>query len=94
MAQITECPNCGKKGLVQRGNDTFQCLSCNFSRDLSDRDGRGSDISWVLITGLLIAAFFKLFQVFDPASLPSYNRSNSPATTQSLSQPSPPTSIN
>lgn len=78
MAQITECPNCGKKGLVQRGNDVFQCLSCNFSRDLSQAE-RGNDISWVLIAGLGIALLLKVVQVFDSSQTPNYNNPNSRA---------------
>lgn len=75
MAQITECPNCGKKGLVQRGNDLFQCLSCNFSRDLSEAES-GNDISWVLIAGLGVALLLKVVQVFDSSQVPNYNSPN------------------
>jgi hypothetical protein len=78
MVQITECPNCGKKGLVQRGNDLFQCLSCNFSRDLSEAE-RGNDISWVLIVGLGVALLLKVVQVFDSSQTPNYNSPNSRA---------------
>ena len=78
MAQITECPNCGKKGLVQRGNDVFQCLSCNFSRDLSEAE-RGNDISLVLIVGLGVAVLLKVLQVFDSSQTPNYNSPNSRA---------------
>lgn len=78
MAQITECPNCGKKGLVQRGNDLFQCLSCNFSRDLSESE-RGNDISWVLVVGLGVALLLKVLQVFDSSQTPNYNPQNSRA---------------
>lgn len=75
MAQITECPNCGKKGLVQRGNDLFQCLSCNFSRDLAESE-RGNDISWVLVVGFGVALLLKVLQVFDSSQTPNYNSPN------------------
>lgn len=78
MAQITECPNCGKKGLVQRGNDVFQCLSCNFSRDLSKSE-QGNDVSWILIFGLFLAFLLKILQVFDSSQTPAYNPQNSRA---------------
>lgn len=78
MAQITECPNCGKKGLVQRGNDVFQCLSCNFSRDLSKSE-QDNDISWILMFGLFLAFLLKLLQVFDSPQPPAYNTQNSRA---------------
>ena len=81
MAQITECPNCGKKGLVQRGNDMFQCLSCNFSRDLSKSE-QGNDVSWILIFGFSVAFLLKLMQVFDSPSPPAYQSPNSRADVQ------------
>lgn len=30
-----ECPKCGKHTIIQRSNDLFQCLNCDFVRDLS-----------------------------------------------------------
>lgn len=77
MAQISECPSCGKKGLVQRASDQFQCLNCNFSRDLS-RTERRNDVPWVLFVAIMIAAFLKILQVFDsPYDRPSYEGTNS-----------------
>ena len=30
-----ECPKCGKHTIIQRSNDLFQCLNCEFKRDFS-----------------------------------------------------------
>jgi hypothetical protein len=30
-----ECPKCGKHTIIQRNNDLFQCLNCDFVRDFS-----------------------------------------------------------
>ncbi|MGB3404368.1 MAG: hypothetical protein WBA77_16915 [Microcoleaceae cyanobacterium] len=30
-----ECPKCGKHTIIQRSNDLFQCLNCDFVRDFS-----------------------------------------------------------
>ncbi len=31
-----ECPKCGKRTIIQRGPDLYQCLSCDFTRDFSE----------------------------------------------------------
>ncbi|MEL7037342.1 MAG: hypothetical protein AAFO04_17235 [Cyanobacteria bacterium J06592_8] len=35
MQDGVECPKCGKHTIVQRNPDVFQCLNCDFQRDLS-----------------------------------------------------------
>jgi hypothetical protein len=34
----TECPCCGKNSLIQRQDDLYQCLACNFKKDFSFLD--------------------------------------------------------
>lgn len=33
---IMDCPNCGRRGLVQQNNSIYQCLCCGFRRNLSE----------------------------------------------------------
>ncbi len=35
MSKSSECPNFGKKSLVQHSQDVYQCLSCDFRKDFS-----------------------------------------------------------
>ncbi|MEB3280017.1 MAG: hypothetical protein VKK42_13975 [Lyngbya sp.] len=35
MQDTVECPRCGKRTIVQRNPDVFQCLNCDFQRDFS-----------------------------------------------------------
>lgn len=37
---LHECPNCGKRALVQIGQERFECLWCGFRRNLSDHHWR------------------------------------------------------
>jgi len=34
-APVTECPKCGKRSIVSPKDGTYQCLSCDFKRDLN-----------------------------------------------------------
>lgn len=36
---LLECPNCGKRALAQTSSERYECLWCNFHRDLSHRHG-------------------------------------------------------
>lgn len=33
---LHECPKCGKRALAQTSHNRFECLWCNFRRDLSE----------------------------------------------------------
>lgn len=35
LSASLECPKCGKNTIVSHHNGVYQCLSCNFERDLS-----------------------------------------------------------
>lgn len=50
MSELTECPKCNKKSLVQRGNDLYECLYCDFKRDFTKpvSNSSSSDVSWLL----------------------------------------------
>ncbi|NEQ45189.1 MAG: hypothetical protein F6K00_17155 [Leptolyngbya sp. SIOISBB] len=34
LSSSLECPKCGKNTIVSHQNGVYQCLSCNFERDL------------------------------------------------------------
>lgn len=55
MLQALECPKCSKKAVIQRNNELYQCLSCDFKRDFSRSDQSKSDADWpfLLIMALL-----------------------------------------
>jgi len=58
MADIIECPKCSKKGLVHRQNDLYQCLICDFKRDLSEPNKPPqAEFPWMLAFGLLFLLF-------------------------------------
>lgn len=40
MQDGVECPRCGKRTIVQRHPDVFQCLNCDFQRDFSRSQSR------------------------------------------------------
>lgn len=65
MQEGIECPKCGKHTVVQRSETVFQCISCDFKRDLAREsqqkktDG-GDDGSWLgvwLTLALIIITF-------------------------------------
>ncbi len=33
---LMECPECGRKALVKQSNTIYQCLCCEFKRDLAN----------------------------------------------------------
>lgn len=36
---LHECPNCGRRALAQVSSERYECLWCNFYRDLSQPRG-------------------------------------------------------
>lgn len=60
-AHIVDCPKCSKKALVERRNDLYQCLSCDFKRDLAEsKDEKQSSVDFVWI---LFLAFIMILLV-------------------------------
>lgn len=55
-ATSIECPRCGKNSLVQRNDDLYQCLSCDFKRDLSSAKAAKEENNGFF--GLLVFVFF------------------------------------
>lgn len=65
MLEGIECPKCGKHTIVKRSETLFQCICCDFKRDLEEKsqaDGENSENSWLnlLLTFLLIFVVFTL----------------------------------
>ena len=64
MQEGIECPKCGKHTVVQRSEAVFQCISCDFKRDLAkefkhnkNNDNGGSWFGVLLTFALIIVAF-------------------------------------
>jgi len=68
MPDLAECPSCGRKTLVTRNADLYQCILCDFKRDLSNVEKRSpnTEMPW-----LLVIVFFILMVFLFDASLPS-----------------------
>jgi uncharacterized protein (DUF983 family) len=56
------CPNCEKKGFVQRGDSLYRCVYCGFQRNLSEPhhepDTMLTFMIAVAITGLVAASLW------------------------------------
>lgn len=58
-----ECPQCGKHSLVQRTNDVYLCLSCNFKKDLAAPPPKKSSFNIVPFIGLCVLLLLALRSV-------------------------------
>ena len=69
---LVECPECGKRSIVQRNPDRYQCLSCSFSKDLAEgkQQKLPNDLLWVVLMAGAIAFLLTWAQVdlFDDSS--------------------------
>jgi cytochrome c-type biogenesis protein CcmH/NrfF len=58
MNENMECPKCGKKNIVKSSATLYECIACDFKRDLSEssetEDSNPSAL-WALIAGGAIA---------------------------------------
>ncbi|MBD2092002.1 hypothetical protein H6F67_19325 [Microcoleus sp. FACHB-1515] len=50
----SECPKCGKKALIKRQDSLYQCLACNFKKDLEKPEAEPSGIALAFAIALLI----------------------------------------
>ena len=48
-----ECPQCSKHSLVQRTNDLYICLNCNFKKDFATPEPEKSNFSVLPFLGIL-----------------------------------------
>jgi predicted RNA-binding Zn-ribbon protein involved in translation (DUF1610 family) len=52
--QSLECPKCGKHTLVQRSNDVYVCLACDFKKDFAAPPPKKSpDLGGFLFAGII-----------------------------------------
>jgi uncharacterized protein YjeT (DUF2065 family) len=79
-AHILDCPKCSKRALVERRNDLYQCLACDFKRDLAepqkDTQQSNSDFVWVLLMAFIMVL---VLQGLPLSGTPSPNQPLSPA---------------
>ncbi|HBE20119.1 MAG TPA: hypothetical protein DEG17_17290 [Cyanobacteria bacterium UBA11149] len=62
---LVECPKCGKKSVVQRSSDVYQCLACDFVRDFAKPEESEEETGsfWPLvIVAFLTTLLMMLFQ--------------------------------
>ena len=60
MPDLPECPSCGRKTLVVRSPDLYQCILCDFKRDLSKADKRSAntELPWILFIVFFVLVVF------------------------------------
>jgi ribosomal protein S27AE len=51
---MMECPKCGKHALVERSQDRYQCLWCDFHKNLSPSESAGSQLLWFALALLCL----------------------------------------
>ncbi len=93
MADLVECPNCGKRSLLERQPELYQCLNCDFRRDLnrptvkaSPASTASTDLSFLLVLFVMLLLLLRGEPFFSaPAqTVPQYSRSTQP--TQNYTQ--------
>lgn len=52
-----ECPRCGKRVLVRRGEGRYHCLWCGFNRDISEPE-EIMQAFWAFVLAILIVVVF------------------------------------
>jgi hypothetical protein len=79
--QLMDCPECGRRALVRHNANVYQCLSCQFRRDLSDSWGgdvnRNSGFFWFMLLAITIAILLG-------SQAPQAPTRTSPSTEQSV----------
>ncbi|MBE9130124.1 MULTISPECIES: hypothetical protein [unclassified Coleofasciculus] len=83
MSDYTECPKCGKKSIVQRKNDLYQCLACDFKRDFTPAPKKPKSDNGALWITLITAviAFFILQYKSTVSDIPALEFQSSPSPT-------------
>lgn len=75
MATSIECPKCGKQSVVQRKEDLYQCLSCDFKRDFSKppKPKSNNGIFWATIIAAITTLFFlEVTNTYSPSNSPTF----------------------
>lgn len=81
---VVECPNCGKKALVQRTSDKYQCIWCNFMKDFAEPEPTSSqsDVLPLMVFMFIVVVFLLQFIGAREPLLPAPNPTST-ATQQS-----------
>jgi DNA-directed RNA polymerase subunit RPC12/RpoP len=64
-----ECPQCGKHSLIQRTNDVYVCLHCNFKKDFAAPPPKKANVAPLAFLGIL--ALFMLAHSLRQVPAPS-----------------------
>lgn len=85
MKDFTDCPRCGKKTLVMRSADVYQCVSCDFKRDFNKNEQTSSNQDFPT---LLVIVFITLvvFLTQAPAPVPQTGQQLPPPTMNNMVQ--------
>lgn len=77
MADKTDCPKCGKKAVVQRKEDLYECLKCDLKQDFSEppQPKSNNGVFWTTVISALLAIFF--LQMRDTTSNTRYLKTQS-----------------
>ena len=73
-----ECPQCSKHSLVQRTNDLYICLNCNFKKDFAAPEPEKSDFNVLPSLGI-IALLLVLLRTFPNPISPTFQSQSSPS---------------
>lgn len=76
MKDFTDCPKCGKKTLVMRNSDVYQCLSCDFKRDFSAAEKKKPNYDF---PALLVIVFITLVIFLTQSEAPTPQTSHQPS---------------
>ncbi len=74
---VMECPQCGKKTIIQRKTDLYECIGCDFKRDLttptvSPNQSKPEETSvWPILLAALAIALLTGFPSSPPQESPS-----------------------
>ncbi len=81
MSDYIECPKCGKKSVVQRKEDLYQCISCDFKRDFAKSTQSKSDkgIIWLGFIAV-ISAFYMLLARESFFNTPRFESQSAPVS--------------
>jgi hypothetical protein len=74
---LGECPGCNRKSLVQRREGHYQCLSCNFEKDLETPEPANlSTFLLAIVFAIFMTALMQSTKVDVP--LPEYPSAQNP----------------
>jgi hypothetical protein len=75
MPDISDCPRCSKKTLVNRRDELYQCLGCDYTKDFAapkpdPQANAGREVGSGLLLGFIIYLIYLSFTSAPQPSLP------------------------